>query len=197
MERESGEFLGVLSRVTDCRRAQNKLGVATESAAQAPQTPDHVSQVGAKNPSVNMGFVDDHKPQPSDELIPCPMVRKDPKVQHVRVGHEQSGWRRDVWPVLRRRIAVEGAVPNAGALWNQLGEESKLVLGQGFRRVEIQRATGPVSEQRLQHREMVAKALATGGRRGHDHVLALPKGRDSLRLMSIQVLDAQPFESLL
>jgi len=47
---------------------------------------EHVGHVGAKDPTVGVKLVDDDVPQVLKELDPLGMVRKDARMEHIRIG---------------------------------------------------------------------------------------------------------------
>jgi len=61
-----------------------------------------------------------------------------------------------------------------------------LILFQGLQGKKVEGMTGPVLQERFQHRQIINKGLAAGGGGGNQHVPACPDGRQGLGLVAIE-----------
>ena len=99
-------------------------------------------------------------------------------------------------PVLALGVAVVDGVAGAAEPGRQRLQRLALVLRQRLGGEHVERTGGAVLDQGLDHRQLVAQALAAGGRRRDDDVLAAPDVVDGLGLVGVQSVDALRGESL-
>ena len=210
--------LGQLGRVGDGGRAQDELGGRAVEGGDAPQPAQHVGDVAAEDAPVGVHLVQDHQAQPLEELGPLGVVGQDAGVQHVRVGDQHA--RRPPYPGPRRggRVAVVGGgakgrrrTKDRGrtsiigqfllvfGLWSLVRQRflpppqlRQLVLGQGFRREQVQRAGLGVGGQALEGGQQVAQALARRGGRDNADMLAARRRVQRLGLVGVELSDAPP-----
>ena len=151
LDRRLEHALGELARVGDRGAGADEDRVGAVVGADPPQPADDVGDVAAEEPAVRVQLVDDDVLQVLEELEPLRVVRKDRRVEHVRVGdHDLPGRAHDAADV-RRRVAVVGVrlqadVGRAGqrAQLDQLVRRERL----GGEEVERARRVGPSRPRR-------------------------------------------------
>ena len=100
--------LGQLARVGDRGAGTDEDRIRAVVGADPPQPADDVGDVAAEDAAVRVQLVDDDELQVLEELEPLRVVRKDRRVEHVRVGDDHlPGGAHDAADV-RRRVAVVG-----------------------------------------------------------------------------------------
>ena len=173
-DRALQEPLRVLPGVGDRGRAADEDRVAAVEAADPDQTPEHVRQVGAEDPPVDVELVDHHVLEVREELLPLRVVGEDPGVEHVGVRDD------DVALPADRLAGVVGGVPVVGVgldvrlhLADQAVDLVHLVLGEGLGREEVEGAGLGLFEDLLEDREVVAEGLAARRRGDEDDALPL------------------------
>ena len=185
------EPFGVLPGVRDRGRAADEDRVPAVEAADPDQTPEHVRQVGAEDPPVDVELVDHHVLEVREELLPLGVVGEDPGVEHV-------GVRDDDVPLPADRLAgVVGGVPVVGVgldvglhLADQAVDLVHLVLGEGLGRKKVEGAGLGLFEDLLEDREVVAEGLPARRRGDEDDALPLPDQVHRLRLVAVEPRDA-------
>ena len=115
------------------------------------------------------------------------MVGEDADVQHVRVGEDEVGAVADGAALLARRVAVVDRVAQEAR--PQLGQLSRLVLGERLGRIEIQGARASVGGERVEHRQVERERLAAR-RAGRDDRVPLARGGVCLGLVRVELLHA-------
>ena len=161
--------------------ASTKVGLGPVAGGQAAQAAQDRGHMGAEHPAQGVGLVHDHVGEPAEEGRPALVAGEDAAVEHVRVGQDQVGAAPDHRPVGGRGVAVVGRRPDPGE--GEGADGAELVAGQGLGGGEVQGAAVALAEQGVEHRELVAEALAGGGAGGHDHVAAGAGQGDRRRLM--------------
>ena len=137
--------------------------------------------MGAEHPAQGVGLVHDHVGEPAQEGRPALVAGEDAAVEHVRVGQHQVGAAADHRPVGRGGVAVVGGRPDPGE--RERADGAELVAGQGLGGGEVQGGAVAVAEQGVEHRELVAEALAGGGAGGHHDIAAGAGQGDRRRLV--------------
>jgi len=84
----AGKRLGQHLRIPDRRRAANDLRPAPVVVAQPQEPPEHVGDVTAEHAAVRVRLVDNYVAQLLEQLEPLRVMRQDPGMEHVRVGHD-------------------------------------------------------------------------------------------------------------
>jgi hypothetical protein len=98
----------MLLGVSHSSRTRNKLDVTVSHRRTYPsQTPHDESHVCAKQPIVDVQFVDDHKSKVLQERSPCIFLRQDGNVEHIRVCENDPSFISDVISFSHGCIAVE------------------------------------------------------------------------------------------
>jgi len=181
----------VLARVGHGGRAADEDRVSAVEAAHPLQAPEHVGQVAAEHPAVDVQLVHHHVREVGEELLPLGVVRQDARVEHVRVGDHHVALPADGLPGVVRRVAVVGEGLDVGL---ELADEAvhlvHLVVGQGLGGKEVQGTRLGLLEDALEHGQVVAQGLAAGRGRDEHHVPALPDELDGLCLVGVQSLKA-------
>ena len=174
-----------LARVRDRRRAADDDGGRPVVRADPQEPPDDVRDVAAEDAPVHVELVDDDVPELLEQAIPLGVVGEDRRVEHVRVRDDDLARGADDGADGRGRVAVVGRGVDLEVGRGREGAERRdLVLPERLRREQEERAGGRVVGERLQHRHLVAEALA-GGRGRHDHdVLTGADRLDRLRLVA-------------
>ncbi len=186
-EEGRGEFAGVC----DGRRAEDERRVGPVELADTAQAAEDVREMAPEDTSVGVHLVDDDVLERFEQLHPLGVVGEDGRVQHVRVReHDVAGLAHRAAGV-SRGVAVVGKGANVGLqVGNQPVQFVELVLGEGLRREEIERAGRGVLEDRIDDRDVVAEGLPAR-RRSYDHgVLAGDGVADGGRLVAVGVFDA-------
>ena len=158
--------------------------------AQAQQPADDVRNVAAEDAPIGVQLVDHDDTQLLEELEPFRVMRKDRRVEHVRVRHDDLAGRSDGGADRCRRVAVIRRSGHTEASCIRKGDElGDLILSECLCREEAQGACRRIFGQRLENGEAVTQCLARGRRRHDDNVLARPGRFDCLSLMPIQPID--------
>jgi hypothetical protein len=186
---------GELAGVRDRRAGADEDRVGAIVGADPSQAANEVRDVAAEEAAVGMQLVDDDEPQVLEELEPLRVVRKNRRMEHVRVrDHDLPGRAHDAADV-RRRVAVVGVRLQADV--GRLGERAQLhelVRGQRLRGEEVERPRRLVLRDRVEDWKVVAERLARCGRR-HDDEVAPPRRRLVRgRLMRVERIDAAAAE---
>ncbi len=186
-ERLPDEPLGELDRVRDRRRGEDEPRVRAVDSRDAAQPPHDVGDVGAEDAAVGVGLVEDDPLEVGEHVSPALVVGQDADVEHVRVGQDQVRALADLRPVLARRVAVVDRVAQRAEA--ELGELSRLVLGERLGRIEVDRTPGGIAGQRVENGQVEGERLA-GGRAAGDDQVALGGGLERLELVREEALDA-------
>ena len=163
---EAGQPLGEVEGVGDGRRGEQEAGLGPVGGGDPPQAADHVGDVGAEDPPVDVGLVDRDDRQVGEEGLPGRVAGEDPEVEHVGVGEDDVGLPADLGPRLGRRVAVVDRRADPPSHPEGV-DRAGLVLGEGLRRIEVEGPGLGVMGEGLEHREVKAEGLA-GGRAGRD-----------------------------
>jgi hypothetical protein len=184
---DAEEARGVLARVADRRGGREEDGIRSVEARRAPEPRDHVRDVGSEDAAVGVQLVHDHVAELLEGARPVRVVREDPGVEHVRVGHDDGAALAGGAPRVPRRVAVvDDGRDREAALREQLPEARLLVARKRLGGVEVDRARVGLARERLEHREVEAEALAARRGRGDDEVPAGPRRRVRLRLVLVE-----------
>ena len=125
-----------------------------------------------------------------EELEPLRVVRKDRRVEHVRVGDDHLPGRPHDAADVRRRIAVVGVRLQADVgRARQRAQLHELVRRQRLGGEEVERPGRVVLRDRVEDRQVVAERLARCGRRDDHDVLALRHRLVRRRLVRVERLD--------
>src|SRR5262245_34288376 len=89
--------------------------------ADSAEPSQDVSKMAAEDAAIRMQFVDDDVPEVLEQLRPPGMMRKYPRVEHVRIGQDDVRARSNGAPGILRRIAVVGEDADS-AVWFTLCE---------------------------------------------------------------------------
>src|SRR6185503_16332110 len=121
--------------------------------------------MAAEDTAERMQLVDDDVAEVLEELRPSRMVRKNPRMQHVRIAEHHIGAGADRAAGVLGRIAVVGEDSNLLARSRRDGLAKRLQLGelilrQRLGRKEIQRAARRILKNGMQNRRVVAQRLS-------------------------------------
>ena len=133
---EAGQAQGELGGVGDGGRGPAGTGVDAVERADAAQAPQDERDVGAEDPAVDVRLVDHHVREVARDVGQRAWFGQHPDVQHVRVGQDGLARAADARAPLRGVSPSYSAGRSAGAQ----AEPARLVLGEGLRRVEVERA---------------------------------------------------------
>ena len=131
-----------------------------------------------------MQLVEDDVAESHEKGLPPSVVRKDPDVQHVRVGEHHVGVAPGPRALVGRGVAVVGDGDQTGHVQAPKGAE--LVLGQGLGGEHEEGRTRLIVEDGLGDRELVAERLARRRSRRHRDRTTLPRQVDGGRLVRPQ-----------
>jgi hypothetical protein len=155
---DSPESGGELARVGDRRGGEQQLRLGTVDAGEAAEAAQDVRDVRAEHAAIHVCLVDDDEAQVVEDVRPAVVVREHADVEHVRVREDQVRPAADLptafpWrvPVVDRRAHVRRA---------ELTERPRLVLGQGLRRVEVERAVPRLARDCVEHWEVERERLS-------------------------------------
>ena len=188
LDRQADQPGGQLGRVAEGGRGEHEGRAGPVAGGQAAQAAQDRGHVRAEHPAQGVGLVHDHVGEPAEEGGPALVAGEDAAVEHVRVGQHQVGAAPDHRPVGGRGVAVVGRRPDPGQ--GEGADGAELVAGQGLGGGEVQGGAVALAEQGVEHRELVAEALAGGGAGGHHHVAPGPGQGDRRRLMGPERLQA-------
>ena len=182
--------LGKLARVGDRGAGADEDRIRAVVGADPPQPADEVGDVAAEEAAVRVQLVDDDELQVLEQLEPLRVVRKDRRVEHVRVRDDDlPGGPHDAADV-GRRVAVVGVRLQADV--GRIGQGAQLhelVRRQRLGGEEVERPGRGVLRDRVEDRQVVAERLARCGRRD-DHEVALRRCRlERRRLVGVERLD--------
>ena len=182
----AGQPLREFARVGDGGRAEDERGVAPVALAEAAQAAQHVRNVRPEHAPVDVHFVHDDVAERAQRPRPVRMAGQHADVQHIRVREHRPRRPPNRAPLSPRRVAVE--YPDLGREFR--GEEpaqsAQLILREGFRREEVERAGGGVGQHRLRDGNVVAEALAARGGRDEGDVAPAQRGFDCARLVGVE-----------
>jgi len=157
----------------------------------ALQAAHDVGEVRPKDAAISVQLVDHDVLQVRKEPRPARVMRHDARVQHVRIGEQNPSALPRSPACIVRGVAIICDRPDVQiGIAHQPAQCFFLITGQRFGRKKIEGRCARVGGERLQDRQVVAKALAGGGRRRDDDVLALRGELERARLMAIQLSDA-------
>ncbi len=160
--------LGELHRIGDRRRGEDEPGAGPVHAGDPPQPAQDVGDVRPEHAPVGVRLVDDDPAQAGEEVSPVAVVGQDADVEHVGVGEDQVRAAPDLRPVVARRIAVVDRV--AKLRQAQRGQLSRLVLGEGLGRVEVEGAVAGIADQPVKDGKVEGQRLARRGAAGDDRI---------------------------
>ena len=163
-------FGRVLGRVADGGRGQDELGFGAVDGGHAAQTAQHVGDVAAEDPAVDVGLVDDDVAQVEEQVGPALVVGQEAHVEHVGVGQQQAPPLAGHASRRRGRVAVVDGQLDLAARHG--AQPADLVLGERLGGVEVEGAGVGLGQQSVEHGQVEAHALARGGAGGDDEVLA-------------------------
>ena len=196
-DRRLEDPLGKLPGIRDRGGGADEDRIRPVVGADPAQPADDVGDVAAEQPPVRVELVDDDVAQVLEQLEPLRVVRKDGRVEHVRVGDDHLPGGPDDGANVRRCVAVvrvrlQADVGGAG----QGAQLDELIGGEGLGGEEVERAGGGVLRDRIEDREVVAERLARCGRRDDDDVPAHGHRLVRGRLVGVRRLDAAPAERI-
>jgi len=179
-----------LLRVRDRRRGEDEDRVRAVERADPAQPAQDIRDIAPEHPAIGVELVQDDVAEVFEQLHPFRVVGEDPGVEHVRVRDDHVPGRADRRAGLRRGVAVIGVRLQVDRhLGRQPLELGELVLRQGLRREEIERARGGVFRDRIEDRKVVAERLPRGGRGDDDDVLPGMRRFQRGSLVGIERLD--------
>ena len=177
-----------LARVCDRGRGEQELWFRAVDLSEAPQPPQHVGHVRAEDAAVDVRLVHDHVGEVREHVAPAVMVRQHAHVEHVRVGEDQVRPLAHLPAALGRRVTV---VDRGAELRQAEGaERSELILRQGLRRIEVERALLRLPRERVQHGQIEREGLAARRAGGDDEVLPSLRRLPRRRLVCVEGLDS-------
>src|SRR5215831_3384012 len=159
-EQARGEFAGI----RDGGGAANELWLSTVEARDTTQPAKDIRQMAAEHAAVSVQFVENDVPQIFEQPRPTRVVRKNSRVQHIRIRQDHVTFFANGFASVGRRVAVvcEDAETVIEPLV-QVVEFLELILRERFCRKKVQRACVGVFQNCVQHRQVVAKRLAGSG----------------------------------
>ena len=160
--------LGQLRRVRDRRRGEHELWLGVVRAREPAQPPEHVRDVRAEHAAVDVRLVHDDVAEVREHVAPAVVVRQHADVEHVRVRQDHVRPSADLPAPLGLGVAVVDG--RLDALDAERAESACLVLGERFRRVEVESPALRLAREQVEHRQVEGEALATGRARRHDRV---------------------------
>ena len=138
-----------------------------------------------------MNFVDNDILEVFKEFDPFGMVRQDPGVQHVRIGHHDVPRLTHGAPGSGRRIPVIGIrldIDMHGL--NQFIQLGNLIRRKGFCREKIQGSRIRILHDFPEDRQVITHGLARGRRGNHTDILPFAGQVNGLPLMAVQLIDS-------
>ncbi len=173
-----------LAGVRDRRRGEHEHRVGVVGERQPAQAPEHVPDVRAEDPAVDVRLVDDDETEVVERVAPAIVVGQDADVEHVRVREDHVRRAPDVRATLDRRVAVVDRGPEAGD--PEAREPARLILRERLRRVEEDGTRGRVARDRVEDGQRERERLA-GRRPGRDDdALAAGDGLPGLGLVRVE-----------
>ncbi len=138
-DRRTDQSFRQLAGVGDGGAGADENRVRPVMGADPPQAADDVGEVASEQPPVRVELVDDHVLEVLEELEPLRVVRKDGRVEHVRVADHDLPGRSNHAAHRWRSVAVIGAglEVQLGGL-GQGAELDQLVRGQGLGGEQVQ-----------------------------------------------------------
>ena len=183
---QAGEPGRELARIRDRRRGEHEGRVGAVGERQPPEPAQDVRDVRAEDPPVDVRLVDDDEPEVVERVPPPVVVGKDADVEHVRVREDHVGRPPDVCAPLDRGVPVVDRGPQARH--PEAREPARLVLGEGLRRVEEDRAGRRLARDGVEDRQRERERLPRCGPRGDDDA---PSRRDGLPGLGLVVVEAR------
>ncbi len=186
---KSREPLGKLDRVSDRRARQQEPRLTPMDRRRTTQATQHIADVRAEYAPVHVGLVDNHERQVRQQLSPRGVVGQDPDVKHVGVGEDQVAALADRGSLVARRVAVVDR--RADGVTQPEGMKCpRLVLGERFRRIQVERPGSWVDAQHLKRGQLKTQRLARGRAGGNDR-RSLEGGLDRVGLVGVQPGDPE------
>jgi hypothetical protein len=158
LDGQADQAAGQLGRVSERGRGEHEGRAGPVAGGQAAQPAQDRGHMGAEHPAQRVGLVDHHVGQPAEERGPALVAGEDAAVEHVGVGQDQVGAAPDHRAVGGRGVAVVGRRPDPGQ--GEGADGAQLVAGQGLGGGQVQGAAVAVAKQGVEHRELIAEALA-------------------------------------
>jgi hypothetical protein len=132
-ESSSQKLLGKLFGIGDGRRTADELRLRSIEAADPFQPSQDIGHMRTEHSPVGMKLINHHKSQVLKKGHPLCMVRKDARVEHVRIGNDDISLRTNRLTGIGRCISVIGEGSKGLLnLLNQVLEFDHLILGKGF-----------------------------------------------------------------
>jgi len=129
--------------------------------ADPPQPAEDVRDVAAEDAAIRVQLVEHDVLEVLEQLHPLGVVGEDPGVEHVRIRDDHVPGGTDRGPGLRRRVAVVGERLQLDLhLAGEALELRELILREGLRGKQVQRARGGILRDRVEDRQVVAERLA-------------------------------------
>src|ERR1700688_342571 len=101
----------MLPRIGDRRRATNELWLAAIKIRNAPQTSQNIAKMAAKYATVGVQLIKHDISQIFKEPRPSRVMRKNPSVQHVRIGQYDMAFFAYSFARVAGRVTVVGEDP--------------------------------------------------------------------------------------
>jgi hypothetical protein len=182
--------LDELARVCNRRGGEQELGFGAIDRCGASQPAENVGHVRAEHSSVDVRLVHDHVAEVLEHVAPAVVVREYAHVEHVRVCEDDIGPFTDLPTALGLGVAVVDRRAQARKL--ERGERTRLVLGQGLRRVQVERSELRLLRERVQDWEVEREGLSARGSGRDDDVLAAFGGVERGGLVAVEAVEAEP-----
>ena len=109
---ERDEFRGELVRVPDRGRRADECRIGTVEGANAFESTHDVGDLASEKTAIRVELVDDDELKAREEPAPACVMRQQPGVQHVGVGHHDVPAFADRCTAAGRRVAVVGVDPD-------------------------------------------------------------------------------------
>ncbi len=184
---EPRQPLGELDRVGDGRAGEQEARVRAVGVGDPSQPAQHVRHVRSEHPAVDVRLVHDDDREVREEVAPVAVVGQDPHVEHVGVREHEVRAPADLRALLASGVSV---VDRGAHLLDQAEgvDRARLVLGEGLRRIEVERAGLRVAAEDVERRQVEAQRLAGGGA-GRDDRRPGPGRFERVGLMAVERVD--------
>ena len=151
----------------------------------------------AKQPAIDMHFVENHQFQGAEKPVPAIMSRQEGIMQEIGIGDEQiRSAPLQLFPLFCRGVSVQDGGPEFHSRQGtSFLQPCQLVPGQRLQRVEKQGAGLPVLLPQGPEGERIGQGLPAGGGSADDNRPSLCKRFQHLRLMPVKLLYTQLFQA--
>ena len=175
---------GELARVRDRRRREQELRLGPVDPRQPPEAAQHVRDMGAEHPAVDVRLVDDDVGEVREDVSPAVVVREDADVEHVRIREDEVRPLADLPAPLAGGVAVVDRRPEP--LQSECRECSSLILRERLGGVEVEGPRLGLAHYRVEHGKVEGERLSGRGARRDDDVLAAAGRLPGLRLVAVE-----------